>query len=972
MPSLILEEIITSRKIEDLPLSWSNFNFSSFSASKTLYDYQIKSLQNTAKLLHLYYEEAKDFSLSENPANNLIRKEHLLNLFNTNEFKEESFSITPANKDLFSIFSNNYPVENDQILFRNFINRCSFWMATGSGKSLLIIKVIELLSSLITFDEIPAHDILILAPREDLLDQIKELINEYNAASSNRRINLYSIKDYERIKNEKLSFSDEISVFYYRSVNFSDEQKEVQIDYRNYDNNGNWYILLDEAHKGGKEDSKRQSYFSILSRNGFLFNFSATFTDNWDLVTTLFNFNLEKFITEGYGKHLYVSGEEYKSFNSKNEDDFSQEEKEKIVIKSLLTLSFSKDYYKKVHRKDKSSYHSPLMLTLVNSVNTEESDLLVFFNVLVKFARGRITKSVFNQAKDELIKEFKNHKEYIFENEPHTFPLTFFSTVEREDVLKSIFNSDGFGEIEVTTNSTTNELAFKLKESDKPFALINIGDISEWIKNKLIGYEFTKTYDDKSYFNRLNENPHLNIMMGSRRFYEGWDSNRPNVINYINIGTSTDAQKFILQSLGRGVRISPLPGKRKRIIKLRNSNQILQSDFEKLSEYSNVLETLFIFGTNKSAIQKVVEAIKSDSVTAIDHAILSLTQNESKCDLFIPYYDIKSSHFEDLTPFYLAAASKTKLNNYLSSVNDNVLLFNTNANVNDLSLLRSSISSTTLLAEDDSKKYSDTNSIINRFSFHINSKRKYLSGFKNLDEEIIHFKKISISNEFTKLSELINTIKEITSSQAQINPADFKKSEELFKQGIISEVIFNTIKEKAEPKREALVEELTIKRISEHYYIPVITSDEKVKFIKHIIQHPSEVAFLNELDTYVVANAYDIKKKYDWWMFSKINESLDSIYIPYMEADKEKSFFPDFIFWLKKGNDYKIIFVDPKGTAYTDYQLKVDGFEKIFSKKSYEHLGYNINVSLKLFTDNVTALPRRYREFWFNNPKDLL
>jgi len=971
MPSLILEEIISARKIEDLPLSWSEFNFSTFSASKTLYDYQIKSLQNTVKLMHLYYEEAKDFSISENPAGNFLRKEYLLNLFNANEFREDNFSISPQNKDLYTVFSNYYTVENGQILFRNFINRCSFWMATGSGKSLLIVKVIELLSSLITLNEIPDNNILILAPREDLLDQIKKLIDEYNSASSNRRINLYSIKDYERIKNEKFSFSDEISVFYYRSDNFTDEQKDVQIDYKNYDNNGNWYILLDEAHKGGKEDSKRQSYFSILSRNGFLFNFSATFTDNWDLVTTVFNFNLEKFITDGYGKHLYVSGEEYISFSAKTDDDFSQEEKEKIVIKSLLTLAFSKDYSKKVYLKEKSAYHSPLMLTLVNSVNTEESDLLVFFNVLVKFACGKINSSLFHQAKDELIKELKNHKEYIFENEPHALPLSFFAAVEREHILKSVFNSDGFGEIEVTTNANTKELAFKLKESDTPFALIKIGDISGWIKNKLSGYEFTKTYDDDSYFRKLNDNPHINILMGSRAFYEGWDSNRPNVINYINIGTSTDAQKFILQSLGRGVRISPLPGKRKRLIKLRNSNLIQQSDFGNLFDFSSVLETLFIFGTNKLAIRKVVEAIKSDSDSVVDHTTLKLSKNESNCDLLIPCYDIKSSHFDDLPPFHIAASSKTRLNNYLSSVNDNVLLFSTNAKVNDLSLLRSSLSSNAILTEDDSKKYSDTNSIINRFSFHINSKRKYLSGFKKLDEEIIHFRKIAVSNEFKKIADLIKTINEITSPQAQISKEKFQKSEELFKKGIISEPIFDAIKEKASLKSEIVFEELTIRRLYEHYYIPVITSDEKIKFIKHIIQNPGEITFLNELDKYISENAYEIKKKYDWWMFSKIDESLDNIYIPYLEADKERSFFPDFIFWLKNGNAYKIIFVDPKGTAYSDYQLKVDGFEKIFNKNPYSFLGYNIRVSLKLFTENVTTLPHRYREFWFNKPKEI-
>ncbi|MHB8280303.1 MAG: hypothetical protein ACYDIA_22015 [Candidatus Humimicrobiaceae bacterium] len=44
-------------------------------------------------------------------------------------------------------------------------------------------------------------------------------------------------------------------------------------------------------------------------------------------------------------------------------------------------------------------------------------------------------------------------------------------------------------------------------------------------------------------------------MMGSRSFYEGWDSNRPNLLLFVNIGVGSDAKKFVLQSVGRGVRV---------------------------------------------------------------------------------------------------------------------------------------------------------------------------------------------------------------------------------------------------------------------------------------------------------------------------------------------------------------------------------------------------------------------------------
>ena len=63
------------------------------------------------------------------------------------------------------------------------------------------------------------------------------------------------------------------------------------------------------------------------------------------------------------------------------------------------------------------------------------------------------------------------------------------------------------------------------------------------------------------------------MLLGSRSFYEGWDSNRPNVINMINIGKQ-DAKKFVLQGIGRGIRIEPLQGERKRLFQNQRSRPL--------------------------------------------------------------------------------------------------------------------------------------------------------------------------------------------------------------------------------------------------------------------------------------------------------------------------------------------------------------------------------------------------------------
>jgi len=151
-----------------------------------------------------------------------------------------------------------------------------------------------------------------------------------------------------------------------------------------------------------------------------------------------------------------------------------------------------------------------------------------------------------------------------------------FKNIHKDDVSKYVFNSNTNGEIEILRRlSNRKELAFKLKTSDKPFALIKIGDVSGWLKSEFVGYEVQERFEDENYFENLNrEDSDINILMGSRSFYEGWDSNRPNVINYINIGLGQDAKKFILQSIGRGIRIEPIKNKRKRLLQVYNARGI--------------------------------------------------------------------------------------------------------------------------------------------------------------------------------------------------------------------------------------------------------------------------------------------------------------------------------------------------------------------------------------------------------------
>jgi len=633
MSKLYLQNIVDDISFDSLPAKWQGFDFARFSKDKTLFDFQKQGLQNALKVLWFYFKDKKE------------SKQILYDHYKSNGF-EENFDYDLKKREgkktakYLLEYDKDYPAIDSKIPFLHFINRMSFWMATGSGKTLIAIKLIEFLGRLIAEKELPARDILFLAHRDDLLDQFKNHVEEFNSFNFETKIILRNLRDYEVIKRENtLSLTkNEITVFYYRSDLISDEHKEKIVNFKNYDNGGKWYILLDEAHKGDKEDSKRQILYSILSRNGFLFNFSATFTDPRDFATCAFNFNLSRFVEEGYGKHIYLSSTEISAFRGKT--DFSPIEKQKIVLKTLLLLTYINKYFEKIRKENIALYHHPLLLTLVNSVDVENADLELFFKELEKVAKKEVRADLLQKSRQELIQEFSDNSKFEFEDFDCVINTDLISKLEYKDILKYVLNAKTPGNVEVLKiPGNRNELIFKLKTAEKPFALIKIGDISGWLKDKLGGYEINESFENESYFKRINrDDSDINVLMGSRSFYEGWDSNRPNLILFVNIGVGSDAKKFVLQSVGRGVRIEPQKYRRKRLQNLFNAKEIKEQLFNKVKNLILPIESLFIFGTNAENLREIIKTLKEERQDKNLGEAFILNPEAQKHSLLVPVY----------------------------------------------------------------------------------------------------------------------------------------------------------------------------------------------------------------------------------------------------------------------------------------------------------------------------------------------
>ncbi len=897
----------------------------------------------------------------------------LIRPFSVKKYESRADRRNQRQNPVFRILSAFMTPQGEEIPYRQLVNRMCFWMATGSGKTLVMVKLIEYLHWLKERGEIPPHNILILAPSDHLIEQIRRTIEEFNPSGLN--INLIPLREIGRAFQGRLG--DSATVYYHRSDNVSDVQKEALIDYRRYENGGKWYVLLDEAHKGGKEDSKRQAYYAVMAREGFLFNFSATFTDPEDIVTTVKKYNLEEFIKNGYGKNIYLNEEEYAAFRNRPEE-ISHQERRKIVLKSLITLAYVSLRAAELRRDTglENLYHLPLMLTLVNSVNTDvesdRNDLWAFFQTLRQIATGAIDESFFQTAKGELAKEWTDPMLLFGENGGGILGTdpTGVTRMNVADLREQVFLSRGKSALQVIRSKDHKELAFQMKNAEAPFALIRIGDTSKWRNLLLAGFEETRTLQEKSFFDSL-ETSAITILMGSRSFFESWDSNRPNVINFINIG-GTDARKFVVQSVGRGVRIETLPNQRRRFAHLPDSNEtnVVQPYHDKVQPP----ETLFLFATNRKAVQSVLEGLQAERSSIFEDVggFLKFPRpeiNGKKMPLLVPEYKETTDRAAVQAEFALSSETLSRFREWLQNASDSVLAVRDNLSTREIAELRE-ISRGQGIQIRTEKHYASLPFLQSRLRAHLSRTGKAADRVRELDEneDIVHFRQIRVQLDPREMNDLREKIQAV--SRGSISEDKRRKLAGQYAARKISDEDFNR---HIRGESEASFKGLRIKHIRRHYYAPVVMAEcGTADFIKHIIREASEVRFLNHLEQWLETHT----PKWDAWMFSKIDESADKIHIPYYDTSTNEysRFLPDFIFWMCKGNEYQMVFVDPKGTQHASAYRKIDGYQKLFEKngqrRKFNYRKSSISVGLLMFNED-DSVPKAYKRFWTNNPSDI-
>ncbi len=917
--------------------SFSGIDFSSFSFGLNLTDYQQEALKYAIASLKLYYKNI-------------------------------------GNEKLIYKYNRDLPSEN--WLGEHQINRASFWMATGSGKTIVMIKLIEILHLLQESRKIGKKPIMLLVPNDKILNQFKQRIQDYNQFNSTP-IRVFELREYE--SNVLDLYPNEINLFLGRSdlldveENVGKKSDAKRLNYKNFLSSNGWYILLDEAHRGDSKDSIRKEYINQLARGlrserieydevekkrGFIFNFSATFSDELDLQTCAFNYNLEKFNNDGYGKNIAILDEKLRF--KENEND---EEKINRVIESFIifgTIKKSKKILFEKYSFQSSKpllYHNPLMISVSDEVNTPKAGIKLYFEALLRVMGTKVEN--FESIKSQMLEKLKSQKTYFSSENLSSEFLEILRQITLDEIRESVFHSREISTCEACRiKGNAKELVFKSKNADKPFLLLNIGDTKKWEKDYIasLGIELSEDLSQSFFGNINDENSPINIMMGSQVFKEGWDSNRVNFINFINIG-SAEAKKYVLQTIGRGVRIEPYKNMRKRLTK----SNLEYGEKEKIKGWESGLETLFVMATHHGAIKAIVERIQD---LRTQTPLKGIQKSKTFSPLLVPKYQ----EVDGNRSYKISAKDFEELKGFLQSFDEDVLLLS--EEVKSVDMGYSTIQK--VLQEDESiqktggKQDKSAEELFRAIDTFFVCKQKDLKEFRELEDEICHFEKFTSTLDPRTIEGINKGIEKLLRSGNK--DVLIEQEKEKLKNNVIdidtyTQNIREIENENFDDKFKNEEYGYTFsKELKEHYYLPIIIADSpQNNEISYVIRHWSEKEFLEDLKNYLRDDNHALKK-YNW-SFSRIVENVDEIFIPYLDSttQTERMFFPDFIFWLqdKESRRYKILFVDPKGLEHeSGARDKAMGFEEIFRRREFEYRGQKVGVELVFYNKGSKDKPK--------------
>ncbi|MBZ5677087.1 MAG: DEAD/DEAH box helicase family protein [Acidobacteriia bacterium] len=499
------------------------------------------------------------------------------------------------------------------------LNKVAFWMATGSGKTLLMhCHIRQYLHYARKADVLKdLNRIILLTPNESLSRQHQE---EFELSGIEAAL-------FDKDAAMRLEFQGRgVDIIDVHKLRETSGDKTVAVDTFE----GNNLVFVDEGHRGsgGEEWMEKRAR---LCANGFSFEYSATFgqaikaasgSKQKDLIQTysksiLFDYSYKFFYDDGYGK----------DFNILNLAEEHEEETQPLYLTACML-----GFYQQCRRFAQGGaalapylLESPLMIFVGGSVtgvrqNQEDTDLVLILRFLAEFVDNRA------ETERRLEKLLRRQARLVAGGEDvfaKFFP--FVETLWRPDqagevftdILRYVFNAPGGGKLHILRlQGSDGEIG--LRVGDYPwFGVVNVGDAKKLCDLCKTGEGDTYVVDDLPFSESLFEGirqpgSQIRLLAGAKKFTEGWSSWRVSAMGLMNVGKKEGTE--IIQLFGRGVRLKGFRFKLKRTSALDALDYQAEGYPQAHPDYIELLETLNVFGIRSDYMKEFQEYLENEGV----------------------------------------------------------------------------------------------------------------------------------------------------------------------------------------------------------------------------------------------------------------------------------------------------------------------------------------------------------------------
>jgi len=487
------------------------------------------------------------------------------------------------------------------------LQRAAFWMATGSGKTLIAHAN---LMQFRHYESFVPDSVLVVPPSPTLAQQH---LNELALSGINAR---HALAPGDARAVQVL----EITKLYVDGRDDDRPRGGDSLPTSAFE--GRNLVLVDEGHKGSKSEERtwRQRRDALAGDGGFTFEYSATFaqiTENDDALldeygkAIIFDYGYRHFWEDGYGK-------DYRVINVRKEGSYDTDE---LLLAGLL-IFYEQISYFQMNQAAIRPYNIEKPLAVFvgafvsGQVDSEVLEIVRFLDRVLSDERWAV------RIIGNLLDRTSNLPGDLFTHEfPHLSELELSPAYIYADMRRSLFRGEGRLQMHMIVRGR-GEIGLRTKDADRDVycGVINVGDpgkLAKLARESGVAQGEDDHISDSLFRGIEERESQVCFLIGSKKFIEGWSSWRVSAMGLLKVGKSAGPQ--VIQLFGRGVR---LKGKG---FGLRRSEALHGHDHPK---HLKILETIHILGLRADYLEAFNEAIRREDSRLRVQRVLPVTARD--------------------------------------------------------------------------------------------------------------------------------------------------------------------------------------------------------------------------------------------------------------------------------------------------------------------------------------------------------